>query len=236
MPRVARLLFPDIPYHVTQRGNRGEPVFFSDADRLSYLRLLGDYSRRHGVDLLAYCLMTNHVHLVVVPREEDSLHRALRPLHMRHAQRINRHRDWKGHLWQGRYFSSALDESYLRSAIRYVERNPVRAGMVSAAQAYPWSSAPSHCGLRDDPLLSIDSPCRAVLADIIDWAGWLSMDEPAASLTELRRNTDSGLPCGSASFVADLETRYGRVMRHGLPGRPTKAPAPGGARMRTRED
>jgi putative transposase len=111
MPRLARAVSPRIPHHITQRGNRREPVFFSDEDRTAYLDWLKEYAERFEVDILAYCLMTNHIHLVAVPESEEGLHRLLKPLHMRYAQRINRAKGWKGHLWQGRFFSSALDEA-----------------------------------------------------------------------------------------------------------------------------
>jgi putative transposase len=146
-----------MPHHVTQRGNRRERVFFTEGDRNVYLEWLREYATRNGVGVLAYCLMTNHVHLVVVPATKDGLHRTLRPLHTRYAQRINRSRNWKGHIWQGRYFSSALDAPFLLAAIRYVERNPVRARMIDWAEEYPWSSAAAHCGLKTDPVLSIVS-------------------------------------------------------------------------------
>ena len=126
MPRVARAVFADVPHHITQRGNRRENVFFTHQDRTIYLTWLSEYCAKHRVDILAYCLMTNHIHLVAVPSREDGLEVVLRPLHMRYAQRINRRRGWKGHLWQGRFFSSALDDAYLWAAMCYVERNPVR--------------------------------------------------------------------------------------------------------------
>lgn len=125
-----------VPHHITQRGNRREDVFFTDEDRETYLAWLKDYADQHAVDILAYCLMTNHIHLIAVPADEDGLQRVLKPLHMRYAQRVNRSRGWKGHVWQGRYFSSALDEDYLWAAVRYVERNPVRARMVRKAENY----------------------------------------------------------------------------------------------------
>ena len=133
MPRLARNVFPGIPHHITQRGNRREDIFFSEEDRLIYLQWLGEYCQKHKVEILAYCLMTNHIHLILKPSNGDGLQRVLKPLHMRYAQRVNKANGWKGHLWQGRYFSSALDEAYTWSAIRYVERNPVRAGMVTKA-------------------------------------------------------------------------------------------------------
>lgn len=212
MPRIARTVIAGVPHHVTQRGNRREPVFFTDADRRAYLEWFGEYARKHGVDVLAYCLMTNHVHLVAVPASEDSLHKALRPLHMRYAQRINRSRGWKGHVWQGRFFSSALDEPYCRAAVRYVERNPVRAGMVAMAEDYPWSSAAAHCGLRADPLLADHSPWIRSLEGTGNWSTWLAQgdDPPTADL--LRRNADKGLPCGSERFVRKLEAATGRIL------------------------
>ena len=153
MPRAARFVLPGVPHHVTQRGNRRGQVFFSDADRRAYLAWLHADAQRHGLEVLAYCLMSNHVHLVVVPAGPRSMEHALRHLHMRYAQRLNRMKGWKGHLWQGRYFSAPLDEPYFWTAIRYVERNPVRAGLVARAEDFPWSSARAHCESAWDPLL-----------------------------------------------------------------------------------
>src|ERR1700675_1241107 len=146
MPRLARAVFAGIPHHVTQRGNRREDVFFGDDDRRLYLSWLKGYCDDHAVEVLAYCLMTNHVHLVAVPVRADGLERALKPLHMRYAQRINRQRGWHGHLWQGRFFSSPLDEAYLWAALRYVERNPVRARLGRRAENYPWRGPAPLCG------------------------------------------------------------------------------------------
>ncbi len=154
MPRVARAVFADVPHHITQRGNRRENVFFTHQDRTIYLTWLSEYCAKHRVDILAYCLMTNHIHLVAVPSREDGLEVVLRPLHMRYAQRINRRRGWKGHLWQGRFFSSALDDAYLWAAMCYVERNPVRAKIVRKAENYRWSSARAHCQGHTDGVLT----------------------------------------------------------------------------------
>ena len=174
MPRIARSVFPHIPHHITQRGNRRENVFFTDGDRAAYLGWLADYSVKFKVRVLAYCLMTNHVHLVAIPETADALEKVFRPLHTRYAQRINRARGWTGHLWQGRYFSSALDDGYLWAAIRYVERNPVRAGMISRAEDYRWSSAPAHCEPRDDYVLTKDRAWTDQLRSIDDWSQWLA--------------------------------------------------------------
>src|SRR3989337_3065402 len=107
MPRLARTVCARVPHHITQRGNRREKVFFTDADRAAYLGWLKEYAEKHTLEILAYCLMPNHIHLIVVPATEEGLHQALKPLHMRYAQRINRARGWKGHLWQGRFFSAS---------------------------------------------------------------------------------------------------------------------------------
>ena len=154
MPRISRAVIEGLPYHITQRGNRRADIFFDDADREKYLEWLSEYSNKHDLKILAYCLMTNHIHLVVVPKYTNSLSKVMRPLHMRYAQYINHKKDWVGHLWQGRFFSSVLDESYLLTAVRYVEQNPVRAGIVSIAEDYKWSSAASHCGTAKSNILS----------------------------------------------------------------------------------
>jgi len=213
MPRIRRFVLAGVPHHVTQRGNRREPVFFGDADRTSYLRWLRDYAARHGLDVLAYCLMPNHVHLVVVPATRDALQRALKPLHMRHAQHVNRAKECSGHVWQGRFFSSALDETYLWAAIRYVERNPVRARFCSRAEEYAWSSAAAHCGLRGDPVLCDKPSWLRQRAAIGDWSHWLSLGDEPASLKMLRAHADRGYPCGSQEFVDAWQTATGHTLK-----------------------
>src|SRR5271157_5395495 len=170
MPRIARTVFAGVPHHVIQRGNRKEDVFFTSADRQRYLDLLKGYSQAHGLEILAYCLMTNHVHLVVVPPSETALADVLRPLHTRYAQHVNWTHELSGRLWQGRYFSCPLDESHCLTAVRYVECNPVRAGVVAKAEWYPWSSAASHVAPRSDALLSGE---WRDLTGIKDWSAWL---------------------------------------------------------------
>jgi putative transposase len=222
MPRISRAVFEGIPHHVTQRGNRRQNVFFTNEDRQIYKRWLREYCDRYGVEILAYCLMTNHVHLVAIPRTEDALHRALRPLHMRYAQRINRQNEWSGHLWQGRFFSSPLDEAYLWAAIRYVERNPVRARLVSEAERYPWSSAPAHCRLREDPLLRRRPRFWRQIVGPQGWSEWLKGGEAQETVDILRRNVEKGLPCGDETFVERLEALAGRSLHFRSQGRPMK--------------
>jgi len=144
MPRIARVVLPEIPHHVTQRGIRRFNVFLDETDCEVYLELLRDGSRRHHVRIAAYCLMTNHVHIVAIPEHPDSLSRLFHFAHGVYATRFNIKHGLTGHLWQARPFSSCLDDFHLWAAIRYVERNPVRAHMVDRAEDYRWSSAPAH--------------------------------------------------------------------------------------------
>ena len=222
MPRIARPVFAGIPHHITQRGNRRENVFFSDGDRAAYLGWLAHYCEKFQVQVLAYCLMTNHLHLVAVPERQTAFEEALRPLHMRYAQRINRARGWTGHVWQGRFFSSALDERYLWAAIRYVERNPVRVGMVRRAEDYRWSSAPAHCGLKDDYVLTRNRDWLNELRYVGDWSQWLAEPDEGKQIEVLRRHVERGLPCGTVDFVRGLEMQIGQSLQFNSRGRPKK--------------
>jgi putative transposase len=207
----------DVPFHVTQRGNRRQDVFFSDDDRRRYLSWLGEYSTKYGLELLAYCLMTNHVHLIVIPRFLDSIARTLRILDIRHCQAINARFGWSGHLWQGRYFSTALDDAHLWSAVRYAERNPVRAEMVSRAEDYPWSSAAFHLGRKPDALIqSAGSWGRP----IDGWQEALSQPEDEQMVQTIRTRTDCGFPCGDDEFVNRLSEALGHPLILRPQGRP----------------
>jgi putative transposase len=201
-----------VPHHVTQRGNHRQRVFFSRGDHLAYLDLLEEHARQFAIDVVAYCLMPNHVHLVVIPSKPEGIHRTLKVVHGQYAQRVNRMRDQKGHLWQGRYFSSPLDADYFLNAVRYVELNPVRARMVAKAEDYVWSSAAAHCGQRKD--LLVDSQRRSkLLAGIANWSRWLAEDVADDAFETLRHHGGQNLPCGSSEFVAELEKSAGRQLR-----------------------
>jgi putative transposase len=222
MPRLARRVFAGLPHHVVQRGNRREDVFFCDADRSTYLDWMRQYCDEARVRILAYCLMTNHVHLVAVPMSDEGLEMALRPLHTRYAMRVNRRRGSKGHVWQGRFFSSTLDESYLWAAIRYVERNPVRAGMVDRAERYRWSSAPAHCGPGADPVLTRDAVWLETLRSVDNWPDWLADFDAPVQLDTLRGHVRRSLPCGNEEFVRQLERLAGLPLVPKARGRPRK--------------
>jgi len=172
-------------------------------------------ARKHEVRIWAYALMPNHVHLVAVPATASSMAVALRNAHSAYALYFNRKHGAAGHLWQGRYFSCVLDHFHFWAAVRYVERNPVRAALVARAEDYPWSSAAAHCDLRQDLLLSGDLPPAI---GIRNWSAWLSgCDERAEE--SIRKTTAAGRPCGSDEFVIDLEKRLARRLRQVRPGR-----------------
>jgi len=220
MPRKPRVVFPRVPHHVTQRGNRRGNVFFTPDDRRLYLYSLRHYCNLHSVGILSYTLMTNHVHLIVVPENGDGLHRVLKPVHARHAQWINRGLGFSGRLWQGRYFSSPLDDAHTWAAIRYVERNPVRAGMVQKAEDYQWSSAAAHCGLREDPVLSRDPLLlKRFWNGPANWSSWLAEGDDEEKVRALRSNLGQGLPCGNEGFIRRLERRSGRDLHFRPRGR-----------------
>ena len=154
MARLARVVAPGYPHHVTQRGNRRQPTFFSDKDYEAYLDLMGEWCRRFGVGIWAYCLMPNHVHLIAVPESREGFCRAIGEAHRRYTGMINFRERWRGHLWQGRFASYPMDEPHLLMAARYIELNPVRAGVVKKPGSYAWSSAAAHLSGKSDRLLT----------------------------------------------------------------------------------
>jgi len=151
MARMARVVVPNYPHHVTQRGNRRQKIFFCDEDYHYYIELLSTYTKEYGTEVWSYCLMPNQVHLVMVPSEDDGLRAALGEAHRRYTRHVNFRKGWRGHLWQERFHSFVMDETYLLATVRYVERNPVVAGLCRYPHEWPWSSAKAHIeGLDDD--------------------------------------------------------------------------------------
>ena len=148
--RFARVVALDVAHHITQRGNARRFILGTDTERGVYLDLLQQGIQRHGVELIGYCLMSNHVHLVAVPQSKEALARSLKQTHGRFASYWNAISRSNGHVWQGRYYSCPLDDSHLWEALRYTELNPVRAFLVTSAKDWPWSSAAAHCGNRAD--------------------------------------------------------------------------------------
>ena len=172
-----------------------------------YLRLLSQSSDRFGLRIWAYCLMTNHVHLIVVPDYHDSIWRTFHRTDGLYSRLFNEANGFVGHLWQERPFSCVLSESHLWNAVRYVERNPVRAGMVERAQDYPWSSARAHCLAKVDPMLDPDCPLHLELQN---WSSWLNAQEDPEFEALVRDRTRTGRPCGDDEFIHTIEGLTGR--------------------------
>ena len=220
MSRQARIIVPGCAHHVTQRGNRRQLVFFSEDDRFRYLALVNKYFEKFSVELLAYCLMSNHVHLIAVPTKADGLHHAFKSIHRQYAFEMNLALGWCGHFWQERFFSSPLDDDHLWNAIRYVELNPVRAGIVSRPYDYEWSSALAHCGLREDRNLTKSSEWAKKLGLVKNWAAFLDSPFDKNEESNLRQRFSRGLPCGTGHFIQSLERMYRRQFIVRSAGRP----------------
>ena len=215
MPRIARIVVPECPHHITQRGGRRQRVFFCDEDKILYIRLLKHHGEKHHISFLCYCLMENHVHLVAVPRFTWSLTRGIGEAHKKYAIMVNTRENWKGHLWQARFSSYPLDEEHLFRSVRYIERNPVKAGIVSRAEDYMWSSARAHVQKKTDPILS-DSD---LFTGIDDWSSFLKEDLSETETNLLRDHERSGRPLGEESFISQIEEMTGRVLRPRKRGR-----------------
>jgi len=211
MSRFARAVAVGAAHHITQRGIDRQRVFFTDADRHTYLDCLAKYCVQARVRILAYCLMSNHIHLVAIPEEPQALAVALRRTHGRYALYLNARRDRAGHRWQNRFYSCALDEPHLWIALRYVERNPVRANLVARAEEYAWSSARAHLrGDHSNRLL--DWEFHATAHGEERWKTLLAEPEELEAIRALQRGTFTGRPVGSAEFVASLERKLGRPL------------------------
>jgi putative transposase len=226
MPRLARVVVSDVPHHVTQRGNRRQPTFFCDEDYEAYLDLMAEWTRRHGVEVWAYCLMPNHVHLVATPPSEAALAHAIGEAHRRYTRRVNFREGWRGHLWQGRFASFPMDEEHLYRVVRYVELNPVRARLVRLPWRHCWSSAAAHLAAKDDRLVRV----APMLERAGDWREFLAEGLSIEEAEEFRRHERSGLPLGSERFITRLEGLLGRILRRQKPG----PKGPRGSRPRAR--
>lgn len=216
MARIARLVVPGLPHHVTQRGNRRGQTFFEDGDYALYLDLLAESSGRARCEVWAYCLMSHHVHIILVPSSEDGLRRTFADLHRRYAGYINARARVTGHLWQGRYGSVVMDEDHLINAVRYVTLNPVRARLVKRARDWKWSSARAHLAGRDDAVVKV----APVLERTGDFSRFLRepIDEDLA-FAALRRTETIGRPIGGKDWLMALERQTGRILAPGKRGR-----------------
>ena len=209
MARLARVIAPGAPHHLTQRGNRRQQTFFSDDDYAAYRDLMAEWCGKLGVGVWAYCLMPNHVHLIVVPPDAEALRRAVGEAHRRYTRRVNFREGWKGHLWQGRFASFPMDEPHLLAAARYVELNPVRAGLCKSPFDWPWSSARAHRDGRDDGLAT----ARPLLGLAGDWPAFLAGGLADDDADALRKHERTGRPLGTDAFVEGLEDQLGRPLK-----------------------
>jgi putative transposase len=209
MARLARVVAPWHPHHVTQRGNRRQQTFFVEADYEAYLTLMAEHCGAAGVEIWAYCLMPNHVHLVAVPPSREAFVGAIGEAHRRYTRRVNFREGWRGHLWQGRFASSVMDESHLLAAVRYVELNPVRARLVQSPAEWRWSSARAHLEGRDDDLVTV----RPMADRVDDWQAYLDTGLSDEEAERIRYGERTGRPLGAKTFVERLEKELGRRLR-----------------------
>ena len=229
MPRSGRVVLPDTPHHVIQRGHNRQVVFTAHADYLYYLENLAQCRAKFGCKVFAYCLMTNHVHLVIDPGEEPrALGRLMKRVAGRQTRYVNRLENRTGSLWEGRYRSSPIQtDGYLLACCRYVELNPVRACLTGTAGDYRWSSYAGKVGAKYDPLIDPD-PCYLALSD--DPAGradryrrWVDQAIPEGEWAKIRRAVRRGQLTGEDRFVAEVEQKLGRRIEDRGRGRPTAA-------------
>ena len=215
MARIARVVAPGLPHHVTQRGNRRLQTFFGDDDYQAYLELMSEWCAKYKVQVWAYCLMPNHVHLVAVPETKESLNLAIGEAHRRYTRRVNFREGWRGHLWQGRFSSFILDQNHLLACARYVELNPVRAGMVKNPQSWRWSSADAHAQGKDDILVRT-KPLLAMIKS--PWKKFLSVGIQESQMDLFRKHERTGRPIGDDAFIDRLERLLDRPLKPKKPG------------------
>jgi putative transposase len=217
MARQARIVLPDTPHHITQRGNRGENVFFEKSDYEAYIDLLAEECADKGVSIWAWCLMPNQIHLIAVPAKEKALARAVGEAHRRYTRRINERLGQRGHLFQDRFFSYPMDEGHLLAAARYIETLPAFAGIAPTPESYLWSSARAHVKGREDKLLVPEKP---LLHFMPDWAAYLqTWPEENASPKKIETHLQTGRPLGNDNFLNAVEGMVGRTVRPQRPGR-----------------
>ena len=233
MARLSRIIVPGVPHHVTQRGNRRMAIFAEDGDYALYRDLLAERLRHHNVACWAYCLMPNHVHLILTPPDGDAasagaaLSRGVGEAHRRYTAFVNARARVTGHLFQGRFGCVAMDDAHVLNAVRYLAFNPVRARLAAVPEGWPWSSVAAHLARRDDALASVGPVLERAprFADLLD----LPLAEQMA-LEGFETKSANGRPLGPPAFVAMVEQRLGRSLARGRPGRARKAARKAAAR------
>ena len=221
MPRTARIVIPDIPHHITQRGNNKQDVFFVDDDRRFYLSLLKKHTEQYGLEILGYCLMSNHIHLIARPNDKSSIAKAIGITHFKYTKYINRMHGRSGHLWQNRFYSCPLGKIHFWRTLRYIEQNPLRSKVTKKAANYKWSSARAHLNGEDQTGLLNMSWWKQASAQI-DWRQALQRPLAKKYAEQIRDKTSTGRPLAQDSFVSKLETFIGRRLRPLPAGRPKK--------------
>jgi putative transposase len=214
MARLARIVAVKAPHLVMQRGNRRQKVFFGDPDYRTYIELVGEGCRQAKVDCWAYCLLPRQVHLMLVPTDADGLRAALGEAHRRYTRAVNLRKNWRGYLWQGRFASFPVDETWMLDCARYVELAPLRAGLVQRARDWQWSSARAHLAGRDDGLVRV----APLLARTSDWKELLAQSLGRPSQDTIESHERTGRPLGSDAFIKRLEKRLGRTLARQKPG------------------
>ena len=220
MPRIARVIAAEYPHHITQRGNNRADVFFNDEDKEYYLQTLKKYGDEYHVNIWAYCLMTNHVHILAVPEYEESLARSVGRTNLLYTQYVNRKYKRSGRLWQNRFFSAIVEaESYLWAVVRYIEKNPVKSKLVKKPEDYRWSSCKSNISGKSDGRLSkqgwLDEKDRDTYRQFL-------MQQDPETEQKIRHATSTGRPLGSEGFMKKLERKLSRRILPGKAGRPKK--------------
>ena len=224
MPRKPRMYLAGVPVHVVQRGNNRDACFFSEGDYLAYKGWLGDACQRYGVAVHAYVLMTNHVHLLMTPADTRGISSVMQSLGRRYVQYINSTYQRSGTLWESRHKASLVDaEQYLLSCYRYIEMNPVRAGMVAHPSEYRWSSY--HCNANGEPEKLV-TPHERLLAlgegesRQRHYQALFNTDLEPDQLHAIRRSASFSMPLGNQRFKEQIERALGRKIGYSVRGRP----------------
>jgi putative transposase len=222
MPRIARVVAVGYAHHITQRGNYGQKVFLEDKDKEEYISWIQRYSDKYGLSLIAVCLMTNHVHFIGIPEKEDSLAKTFNATHMRYSHYFNDKTKMRGHLWQGRFYSCVLDEHHLIKAARYIERNPVRAGLVKKPWEWQWSSAAMHIGINGKKMLRLGNLLGIINMNENEWKSYIDDADNEDDIKDIKTQTLTGRPLCEEQFIKELENKLGRKLVALPVGRPKK--------------